>query len=111
MTINNFKSLIMHDEKIFNLITVEDLPADVKHNISRAIPKKQKPRPNTMQNRIASLFSIKEILTINEIIVGLYRKYDVIKGRASVISCLYTLCRSNKIKKIGRGTYERGGKI
>lgn len=62
---------------------------------------------NQKDKNILALFEKKNRLTMNEIIVGLFRMYDIEVKRTWVANRLYALSQTEKIKKIPgkRGTY------
>ena len=62
---------------------------------------------NKNDQKIIYLLEIKNQLNIDEILVGLFRKYDLEKKRAWVANRLYALSQANKIEKLKkkRGTY------
>jgi len=58
---------------------------------------------------LLSLFDIKSPLSIDEILVGLFRKYDVIEKRSWVNYTLYNLSNKGYVIKLPKtkGVYER----
>jgi hypothetical protein len=84
----------MGKNKIFDLEDLKDLPDSVKtilnvHSLGME------------STFLLNLFKIKKQLSINEIIVGLYRNHGLIKTRSWVSSTLYNLHRKNLVEKIG----------
>lgn len=67
-----------------NIFDREDLPSSIK---TRLLDFRVK--PNT--KKFLSLFEIKYPLTIDEIIIGLFRKYGMRKSRAWVTTQIYNL--------------------
>lgn len=80
---------------IFDTVTTDDLPNDIKDFISHSTKRK-----------IFLLFKSKSILTVDEIIVALYRKYKLIKNKPTVRLAIHNLCKSGKIKTLEPGLYE-----
>ena len=70
-------------DDIFHLINLKDLPKDVKKCILRL------GMPDRNISKVLLLFDIKDPLSTDEIIVGLFRKYNVAyKNRASLLCAL-----------------------
>lgn len=88
------------EKNIFNLKEINDLPKNVSKEIK--INKR-----HDVARKLLSLFDIKKELSINEILVGLYRVYKIVKTRIWVSSTLYNLKRSNIIKNITNKTFGR----
>ncbi len=94
-------------QDIFDINNTNDLPKKLRGKLS--IPKantaavKNKVQKGTAD--IISLFELKKELTIDEILVGLYRKYKVEKTKAGVMYTLRVLLKSKFIKKKGRGLF------
>ena len=83
---------------IFDLDVLEDIPDELRKSIKlKGVGFSTEP--------ILRLFDIKEVLSIDEIIVGLYRLHKVKKTRQWVSSNLYNLKRSGLIEKIQDGSY------
>lgn len=79
---------------IFNIESVADLPEvcqkQIKHKKNHAHPDKQK---------LLELFDMKNPLTINEIIAGLYRVYGIERSRTWVynkLNGLFTMIKRQK---------------
>lgn len=87
------------NENIFNLENTEDIPLDVLKNL-RII------RCREDTGLLLSLFDKKKRLTIDEILVGLYRLNKMQKTRVWVSSTLYNLSRKNLIRKVKDSKYE-----
>lgn len=77
----------------FDLNNLDDLPDEVKKEVSLLGLRKD-------TERLLSLFDIKNQLTIDEIIVGMSRKYGMNKKRNWVSSTVYNLKRRKTIKEI-----------
>lgn len=84
------------NEDIFKI--TEDLPDDVKNSLKKL---------HSTTSRILALFEIKNILSVDEIIVGIYRRYNTLLTRTNVSSTLQKLKNRNKIKYKERGVYEK----
>lgn len=77
------------NENIFDLSDLTDVPADVLKEIMTA----------KSTGLLMSLFNYKERLTIDEIVVGLIRKYNIKIKRIWVTSTMYNLQKRGFIKK------------
>ena len=104
--LDNFNSVIdapsgqhKKEENIFSLTNLDDLSEDFKLELRIT---------NTGDEQILTLFSIKQILTIDEVLVGLARKFHSNKKRAYVINRLYTLGKKGFVQKIKgkKGAYQ-----
>lgn len=84
---------------IFDLTALDDINETLKSELRIASPK---------DDQVLSLFEIKNKLTIDEIIVGLFRKYALEKKRAYVTSRLTSLVKKDLIEKVPgeKGTYQ-----
>jgi hypothetical protein len=80
-------------QHIFDLSDLDDMPNDLKKEVRRLGI-----RRDTVN--LLSLFDIKQHLTIDEIIVGMMRKYGVKKKRLWVSSTIYNLKRREMIKDV-----------
>jgi hypothetical protein len=83
-------------EDVFNLFDLSDLPEKIVDRIVQVETR-----------RILSLFEIKKRLSVDEVIVGLYRAHKIEKSRGLVSSHLYALSKRKLIKKVGKGLYEK----
>lgn len=91
----------MGSNEIFDLKNTDDLPKELK-----IIGRSNRFGENT--NKILNLFYIKEELTINEIIVGFYRKYNKVIDRNFLSKTLFNLCKRKQLKKSStRGVYKK----
>lgn len=92
----------MSKKYIFDLRKTDDIPDFCKKNL-----KLLNITDETM--RLLNLFDIKNPLSVDEIIVAIYRLYKNEKSRAWVTSTLYNLTRKNVIKKskVKKGYYEK----
>lgn len=86
---------------IFSLTHVADLPREIssKVNIQR-----NSIRENTQ--KVLDLFLIKKKLSISEIMVALYRVYNLEKSRGWIATTLYNLAQKKYLKKLDIGIYE-----
>ncbi len=87
---------------IFNLDKTDDLPENFKKEL-----KLLNIRDDT--RHLLDLFERKNKLSIDEILIGLYRLHKIIKTRIWVSSTLYNLSRKNLIRKVAgtKGQYEK----
>ncbi len=84
----------MSDINIFDTTNIDDINDDVKNMV--VIKKTIRVRP-----AIKELFKIKKKITLNEIIVGLYRKFDIkAKQRGTVKSHMYHLIYEGFLIKV-----------
>lgn len=61
--------------------------------------------PQTMIDKVKSLFLLKEELTLNELKIGLYKKYNILVRRNSLFSALSDLQKKNFLERIGNSCY------
>lgn len=87
------------EENIFILQNFDDIPDDLKAEI---IIKEDK----TRTEHVYSLFNIKNILNINEIIIGCYRGYKYKVMRKTAFAICANLRKKGLIKKIGKAKFE-----
>lgn len=84
----------MGKENIFDLCEVGDLAPEcllaLKKGGRRKIP---------LSKRILELFSYKSLLTIDEIIVGLYREFGIIVTRMAVVGSIQWLYKPALVQK------------
>lgn len=88
---------------LFDLKNVEDLPEKIRDYVKEKEPKQ------TLYTMIVELFKIaKRPLTISEIMVGLYRKYNkqIKYNSCSVQMLLFSYKSKNKIKKLNSTFYK-----
>lgn len=83
---------------IFDLKTLDDVPDSLKKKLSVF-------RFSYNVQELISLFKIKNRLTIDEIIVGCFRKYKKEHDRAWVSCTAYNLCKKGVLKKCNVGEY------
>ncbi len=88
----------MRSDKIFNC---DKLPKDVKSNL------RLRPNIRGFKGRILDLFLLKDSISINDIIVGLYNKNKEKCSRAKVSSTLSSLKEKGHIERVGPGIYKR----
>lgn len=81
------------DKEIFNTKNLSSLPS----SLAREISKKKSGKSESM---ILSLFEFtSKKLTIEQIMVGIYRLHEEIKEKKWVKASIYRLVRTNKLKK------------
>lgn len=88
-------------ENLFDLSKTDDLPEKIKEKLRRIPVRKD-------AKKLLDLFKIKQTLSIDEIIVGLYRQYKMEKSRTWIHSTLYNLSRKEILKKVEgtKGVYK-----
>lgn len=86
-------------DNIFDTKNTSDLPDEVRQECKKFF------RNDTEQ--LLSLFDIKDSLNIDEIIIGLFRKYKLQKTRTWVSSTVYNLSRKNLLESLGNGVYKK----
>lgn len=79
-------------KNIFDIDNLDDLSSEVTKEL-------RKGRERSDAKKMASLFELKSILTCDEIIVGLSRKYSINKTRSWVQLTAGNLNKRNIIKK------------
>lgn len=82
---------------IFDLKNTEDLPEKLYSS-----------KDNKSSN-LLELFDLKEILSVEEMQAGYFRKYGIFIKRNSMYSHLSGLMRRGLIKKVGIGVFEKIG--
>lgn len=86
------------ENTIFDIKNLDDVSGHCKSQV-----KQMNVRDDT--KKLISLFDFKAKLTIDEIIVGLYRMYKLEKTRVWVSSTLYNLKRKDLISASSDGVY------
>lgn len=90
----------MDNNDIFNLKNINDISASCKKNL----------KLNGLHDdtkKLLDLFNIKQPLSIDEMIVALYRKFKIEKTRTWVSGTLYNLSRKKLITRLINGNYEK----
>lgn len=92
----------MSEIKLFNYKDISDFPEECKQQLKPL-------RVREQTKKLLELFDRKSPLSIDEIIVGFYRLYNINKTRSWVSSSFYNLCKKNLIKKsdIEKCKYEK----
>jgi len=85
--------------ELFNLDNTNDLPEYLTRELLIL-----NVREDT--RKLLLLFNLKKSLSLDEILVGLYRVHKIQKTRYWVNTTLYNLSKKNLIKRIGRGVYK-----
>jgi hypothetical protein len=90
----------MSNSNLFDLENTDDLALELK--------KMLKPFSfnATLREMIIALFKIKDTLSIDEVMVGLYRNNKQIKSRVAVGMCLYKLKKEKIVRIAGHGVYK-----
>jgi hypothetical protein len=91
---------------LFNLDEVSDLPERLKLSL-----KKYKVRAKSKKARahevIKQMFDTKQILTIDEIMVGLFRASNLVRERSWVSAKIGVLVKEGFLSKEGNGVYKK----
>ena len=89
-------------KNIFDSKDVSDLPEDILCEL-------KKTRLGEMPTSILKLYDIKGELSVDEVLIGLFRKYAIIKTRKQVVSYIYFLTRRKYIIRIRgkQGVYRK----
>lgn len=67
-------------------------------------------RMDELDDRIVAILNDSDsALNIDQILIGLYRKFSAIHSRAFLLNKLYRLARKGPIDHAGNGTYARPG--
>ena len=90
-------------KNIFDTKNIEDITENLRNQLSLKCSEKTK--------EVFSLFEIKRRLTIDEILVGIFRKYKREPNRIWVSNTVHNLIRKGVIKKVQIGEYELVKKI
>lgn len=83
---------------IFDLSNLDDLPDGVKKHLRLLNFRKH-------SYIIAKLFEEQNCLTLDQVIVALYRKHKIIKDRKAAICALYYLQKRNFLNKLKDGSF------
>lgn len=89
------KPTLAPNQDLFDLDNIKDAPEDVKSELKF-------PKVISTPTQVLELFAIKDTLNVNEIIIGLYRKFKIKKAR-STIAIIVTRLRSQGIIKKTKG--------
>lgn len=92
----------MINKDIFDLKMLEDIPESFAKELRLINIRKE-------TKYLLDLFDIKNKLSIDEILVGLYRSHKIVKERSWISSTLYNLTRAKLIKKVKgkKGIYRK----
>lgn len=84
---------------IYDTLNLDDLPPELRKELrDRCL--------NLYDEKIASLFYEKKELSIDEVLIALYRKYQLIKKRTWVSNRFYYMSKRKIIKKVSKGHYK-----
>lgn len=86
------------NENIFSLCG-DDLPQSIKDQLIESPSKK-------LDDKVFSLFQIADRLSINDVIVGLYRQYGIELTRPEANARLYRLTKRRLIFSLKKGIWE-----
>jgi len=91
----------MNDNELFDTNNISDLGENIVSELKLS-------KMNSGDQQLMELFSIKPQLTIDQIIIGIFRKFGVEKKRGWVTSRLYSLVKKGKLQKVEgiNGSYE-----
>ena len=87
---------------IFDLKNLSDIPLELKENLQVS-----RGRFSEAGRQILSLFDLKNELSLDEILVGMFRKYNVVTTRNCISSNVYNYRRMNLIKMVDKGVYKK----
>lgn len=94
------KKLKNEDSNIFDLDNLEGVSDSIKGMLTRR-------EKYGVNNKILSLFSMKPELTIDEVIIALYRKYKIEKKRIWYVSSLSIMAKKGMLIRISFGKYKK----
>ena len=91
----------MDEKDIFSFHDIKDIPDDVRKE-TKAL------RRDGDIDLICKLFEIKSPLSLDEILVGLYRKFKIQKERKWLMSAMHRASRSGMVERADgkRGVYK-----
>ena|SRR5208337_4601730 len=89
----------MNNDNLFDLKKVDDLPIQIREDISRF--------KMSTSEKILALFEYKQILTCEEIQVGIFRMFNVLRRTTGIASSLYNLRNRGLIKAVRKGLWTR----
>jgi hypothetical protein len=87
------------NEALIDTTNLDDIPNDLKNEL-------KKRGLNGSDEKILSIISEFTQLSIDEMLIGLFRKYNISKKRTWLANRLFVLSKLNKVKKVSRGRYE-----
>ena len=90
--VNKVKPVSASSDDIFDLKSMQDAPQDVKSELR---PSKE----SSLTSTILALYNIKSPLTVNELIIGLYRKFKIKTKRSTLVVAISRLSSQGIIKK------------
>ena len=88
-------------KNIFDLKNTNDVPAEVLKSVSGRSYR------GGVTAMYINLFELKNKLTLDEIVIALFRAYGITKKRSLIYSQVYYLVRKGILKRNIDGTYER----
>jgi len=89
-------------KELFDLKNTKDLPKGVVAQISKSAG-----RPANKTRAMLELFDLKDCLSTDEIIVGLYRKYGIKRTKKALHTVIHHLIKKGTLKKLHRGCYAK----
>lgn len=92
---------IVADKDVFDIEKIDDLPEECCKEIN-----KSRRKINEKIKKLASLFTLKPILTKKEIIAGMYRVHGIIVTKGYVSSTLGSLVQRRVLQSPIRGVYK-----
>lgn len=89
------------NQDIFDTKKTDDLPSDLLKSL-------RKKDLNEETKKLLTLFELKPYLSIDEIIIGMFRKYKIVKSRVWAMSATYRLSKRNILKRSNRKGESKG---
>ena len=77
------------NSSLFDIFNTDDLPQEVKQEIKKSVV--------SMDSKYLELVKLKEDISVNEMVVALYRKYGIVKRYNTVYVALYDLHKKGLI--------------
>jgi hypothetical protein len=90
----------VENENIFDLVSIKDLPEDLQKD---ALKKERDTSGICVQ--LLELFKIQSPLNTREIMVGMYRKYNILKKRSHFQVLVSKLIKKGRLVKVAHGVY------
>jgi len=86
---------------LFDTKNIRDLPRDIVSQLGSP------GRPARKTQALLELFNMKDHLSADEIMVGLYRLYKIRKTKKAIHTTIHYLIKKGSLKKISRGCYAK----
>jgi len=91
---------VSSESDIFNIDCIDDVPHELKKEILG-----ERYRAGIGSVSILKLFNVKAQLSVDEILIGLYRKFGIKKNRRWVSLTMHNLCKNKHCEPIGHGIW------